>query len=300
VVVHRGQTVRVGGNSFAGISRIGLLELLQRHCAEMWVKMHFRSEISDLDPLREADLLVGADGVMSTVRRTDADHFGPQLDNRPNYYVWYGTKHLFDGLTLTYRENDRGLFMAHSYRFDATTSTFVVEVDAETYAAAGFDGMSEAATRDYLQQVFADDLSGNPLLTNRSTWFNFLLVTNQRWSHDNVVLLGDAQHTAHFSIGSGTKLALESAIALADSFKGNDDVPTALAQFEAERRPRVERLQAAAYTSMIWFEEARKYLHLDPVPFTYTVMTRSGRIDTEELRQRDPEFLAAYEASQRD
>lgn len=296
VVVHQGQTIRIGGNDFSGISRIELLKILQRRCEALGVKMQFQTEISDIESLRSADLLVGADGVKSVVRETDAALFGASVDARPNHYIWYGTEQVFDGLTLTFRTNEAGLFMAHSYKFDDTTSTFIVECDPETWRAAGFEQMSEEATRDYLQAVFADDLGGHPLLTNRSIWFHFNLVTNSAWSHDNVVLLGDSQHTAHFSIGSGTKLALESAIALADCFRERgDDVPAALARFDEVRRPRVDRLQAAAFDSMVWFEKAREYVHLAPYPFTYAVMTRSGRIDDSNLRARDPEFVAAYE-----
>jgi anthraniloyl-CoA monooxygenase len=258
--------------------------------------LNFRAEISDIESSRaNCDLLVGADGVNSTVRQAFTNHFEPSLDWRPNRYIWFGTKHLFHGLTLTFRESADGVFAAHSYKFDKTTSTFIVECDAETWTKAGFADMSDEATRAYLEEVFARDLDGRPLLSNNSKWIRFLLVKNERWSHENVVLLGDALHTAHFSIGSGTKLAMEDAIALKQCFAATSDVSSALHRFEELRKPVIEDYQAAAYESMTWFENAKEYVHLEPIELAYTLMTRSGRVDLEELRKRDPVFVAAYE-----
>ncbi len=295
-VVHRDQKISVHGNSFSGIARLRLLKILQRRCEELGVVIKFRHEVADIESIRaDGDLLVAADGVNSLVRQTFADHFQPDLSVRPNKYIWYGTDQLFHGLSLTFRENRAGVFAAHSYKFNQTTSTFIVECDPQTWNEAGFDKISEAETRAYLAEVFAPDLDGRPLLSNNSKWINFLLVKNARWSFENVVLLGDALHTAHFSIGSGTKLAMEDAIALKESFDEMSEVAGALRRFETTRKPVIEEYQAAAHESMVWFENAREYMHLTPIELAYVLMTRSGRVDRESLRRRDPEFVASYE-----
>ena len=294
-VVHGHDKISIHGNSFSGIARIRLLKILQARCEQLGIRIHFRNEVSDLDDLkRQSDLLIGADGVNSTVRQRYADQFHPNLSARPNKYIWYGTNQLFHGLTLTFRENDAGVFAAHSYKFNQTTSTFIVECDQETWSRAGFAEMPDEDTRRYLEQVFAQDLGGRELLSNNSKWINFVLVKNAQWQFENVVLLGDALHTAHFSIGSGTKLAMEDAIALKQCFDRAASVNAALAQFEEVRKPVIEDYQAAAYESMIWFENARRYMHLTPIELAYSVMTRSGRVDEEELKKRDPEFIRKY------
>jgi anthraniloyl-CoA monooxygenase len=303
-VVRQQEKISIHGNSFSGIARLRLLKILQQRAEALGVSLHFRAEVADIAALRgDCELLVAADGVNSTTRQSFAAQLQPTLHTGANRYIWYGTEQLFHGLTLTFRENEHGVFAAHSYKFNQTTSTFIVECDPETWASAGFAEMSDEATRVYLEQVFAGDLAGHRLLSNNSKWINFLLVKNQHWWFENVVLLGDALHTAHFSIGSGTKLALEDAIALHESFMGSGmgsgNVTEALARFESTRRPIIEDYQAAAYESMQWFEHARDYMHLSPIELAYSLMTRSGRVDYEDLKRRAPEFVAEYEVSRR-
>lgn len=299
-VLHGDDKISIHGNSFSGISRLHLLKILQRRCEQLNVKLNFRSEVNNVSTLAgNSDLVVGADGVNSTVRDSYKVHLQPELSSRPNKYIWYGTHQLFHGLTLTFRENEAGVLAAHSYKFNSTTSTFIVECDYETWSKAGFATQDEATTRIYLEEVFARDLAGNKLLSNNSKWINFLLVKNKHWHDQNVVLLGDALHTAHFSIGSGTKLALEDAIALRDSCVAASDIKEALFDFESRRKPVIENYQAAAETSMNWFENARDYLHLNALELAYSLMTRSGRVDHEELRKRDPVFIAAWEKGSR-
>lgn len=295
-VVHRGQKITIRGNRFSGIARIKLLQILQQRCQKLGVDLRFRTEVSDVNELAaNCDLLVGADGINSTVRQSYGEFFEPHLSVRKNKYIWYGTNQLFHGLTLTFREAEAGVFAAHSYKFNKTTSTFIVECDEETWAHAGFEKMQDAETRLYLSEVFRDDLGGHPLLSNNSKWINFVNVQNKHWNYRNIVLLGDALHTAHFSIGSGTKLALEDAIALYKCFQSAADVEEALREFERVRKPVIEEYQEAAYESLIWFENARSYMHLAPLPFAYSLMTRSKKIDYENLKKRDPGFIAAYE-----
>ena len=297
-VVHRDSKISIHGNSFSGISRLRLLKILQQRCEQLGVEVKFRSELTNIEPLvADCDLLVGADGVNSTVREKYKTHFQPSLSVRPNKYIWYGTNQLFHGLTLTFRENEAGVFAAHSYKFNATTSTFIIECDPQTWEKAGFANLSDKATNSYLEQVFSRDLQASPLLSNNSKWINFVLVKNVQWSHRNIVLLGDALHTAHFSIGSGTKLAMEDAILLKDCLIGTAEVGIGLSEFEERRKPIIENYQAAAQESMVWFENAPKYMHLDPLPLAYSLMTRSGRVGEEDLRKRDPAFIAAWEAS---
>jgi anthraniloyl-CoA monooxygenase len=296
-VVHGKDKISIHGNSFSGIARLQLLKLLQRRCEQLGVELLFRTEVSDIDSLRTGcDLLMAADGVNSTARRQYSEHFLPTLDVRPNRYIWYGTNRLFNGLTLTFRENDAGVFAAHSYKFNKTTSTFIIECDQETWNRAGFSTMTDDQTRDYLEKVFAQDLEGQRLLSNNSKWINFLLVRNEKWFFQNVVLIGDSLHTAHFSIGSGTKLALEDAIALFECFGRTDKVGDALGEFELTRKPVIAEYQAAAFESMRWFENARQYMHLSPIELAYALMMRSGRVKYEDLKRRDPEFIAHYEA----
>jgi anthraniloyl-CoA monooxygenase len=297
-VVHRDQKVTIRGNRFSGIARLELLNILQHRCHALGIELRFRSEVSDIEALSlSSDLVVGADGINSTVRQRYAEFFAPSLSVRRNKYIWYGTNQLFHGLTLTFRETEAGVFAAHSYKFNKTTSTFIVECDEETWRRAGFERMTDGETRALLAQVFLNDLHGHPLLSNNSRWINFVNVRNEHWSTRNVVLLGDALHTAHFSIGSGTKLALEDAIALRRCFDETSDVSAALTEFERVRKPIIEEYQEAARESLVWFENVKDYMALSPLHFAYKLMTRSKKIDYDNLKKRDPQFIAAYEAA---
>ena len=305
-IIHHDEKVTVRGNKFSGIARIEILRILQERCRELNVALHFRKPVADLSEFGDYDLIVGADGVNSEVRSQFEDCFKPDLSTRTNRYIWYGTHHLFHGLTLTFRENSAGVFAAHSYKFDSDTSTFIVECDEETWSAAGFQDMDDDSTRRYLEEVFHHDLDGAQLLSNNSKWINFVLVRNRHWwctmaqtetrAKPLVVLLGDALATVHFSIGSGTKLALEDAISLVHALKLTDGaLPDALLEFEARRRGQVQEYQDAAYESLQLFENLKDYMHLDPIPFAFKLMMRSGKVDRENLRRRDPLFLEKYE-----
>jgi anthraniloyl-CoA monooxygenase len=295
-VVHRDAKISIHGNSFSGIARLQLLKILQRRAEQLGVQISFRTEVHDIESLRnDCDLLVAADGVNSSVRLHYLEQLKPQLDLRTHRYIWYGTNQLFHGLTLTFRQNTAGTFAAHSYKFNKQTSTFIVECDTQTWKKAGFDRMPDDETRAYLEQIFATDLRGYPLLSNNSKWIQFLLVKNENWFFENLVLLGDALHTAHFSIGSGTKLAMEDSIALAEAFQQTTDATSALSRFAEMRRPVIEEYQSAAFESMLWFENARQYMDLSPMDLAFTVMTRSGKVTYEDLKRRDPEFIRRYD-----
>jgi anthraniloyl-CoA monooxygenase len=300
-IVHRGVKVTIRGNRFSGIGRLKFLTILRDRCRELGVDLRFNTAVTDVDSYRDCDLLVGADGANSAVRRAYNEYFQPSIDLRKNKYIWLGTNKLFHGLTLTFRENEAGRFIAHSYKFNKTASAFIVECNESTWRNAGFDARSEAETCEYLQRVFESDLDGQKLLANNfARWINFPLVRNRQWAHQNVVLLGDALHTAHFSIGSGTKLALEDSIALAGCFAETENVETALREFERRRRPVVEALQDAGLSSLLMLENIHEDWSLAPIPFAYKMMTRSGRITREKLKKRDPEFVLAYEEWLRD
>jgi 2-polyprenyl-6-methoxyphenol hydroxylase-like FAD-dependent oxidoreductase len=295
-VVHENTKISIRGNKFSGIARIEMLHILQRRCEELGVEMKFRTEITDLAAFKDCDLIVGADGVNSFIRKQYEQFFVPDLSMRTNKYIWYGTHQLFHGLTLTFHQNKDGIFAAHSYKFNTTTSTFIVECDEGTWRRAGLDTMTEPESRKYLENVFASDLHGNELLSNNSKWINFVVVKNQHWWHENIVLLGDALHTAHFSIGSGTKLALEDSIALFHAIENTSDIPSALKEFERVRKPVIDEYQSAAHESLVWFENLKDSIDLAPLPFAYKLMTRSKKIDHENLKKRDPAFIAAYDA----
>ncbi|MGH7770458.1 MAG: FAD-dependent monooxygenase [Candidatus Binatia bacterium] len=295
-IVHKGQRVAIRGSTFSGLTRIDLLRILQEHCRKAGVKFRFRTQVSDPERFSDHDLVVGADGVNSIVRQKYREYFQPTLDVRSNKYVWYGTNQRFDSLTLIFRQNQAGVFVAHSYSHSKSASTFIVECDAPTWVKAGFESMTDEESRTYCAEVFKDDLGGHPLLSNKSAWINFVVVGNRRWSYKNIVLIGDALRTVHFSIGSGTRTAFEDAIALYRAFAASENVEAALREFERSRRPTADRLLEVAHHSLVWYENFRDKMHMDPIPFAYDYMMRGGRVDHEKLRERDPDFVAAYEA----
>jgi anthraniloyl-CoA monooxygenase len=295
-IVHKGQAVKIDGSSYSGIARLTLLHILQDHCQRHGVEMQFATRLSDLSSFAGYDLTVGADGVNSVVRQQYAEQFRPSSSLLSNKYIWYGTHQLFETLSLIFRSYQGGAFVAHCYPYSTDTSTFIVECDAHTWERAGFAQMSEQESIDYCQRVFAEDLAGHALLPNKPTWINFRVVTNQHWSFQNVILLGDALRTVHFSIGSGTRMAFEDAITLSKAFARTEDVRAAFQIFEDIRRPGMEKLLDIARQSYTWYETFHEKKDLDALPLAYSYMTRSGRLDVQMLRQKAPCFMADYDA----
>ncbi len=297
-VAHRGERIRIDGIGFAAIGRLDLLRLLRRRTAAAGVAPEYIRTISSREDLAGYDLVVGADGVNSVVRGCYADRFGATIAHLTNKFAWYGTTKPFDTLTQTFVATEHGHFNAHHYRHAPRMSTFVFECDAATWERAGFAAMDDAATIARCGAIFADALDGHPLVSNRSVWRNFPIVRNERWSVGNVVLVGDALHTAHFSIGSGTRLAMEDAIALAGALREHPGaVRDALAAYEAARRPILEKLVDAADASGRWYERFPEHMRLPPLEFAMSYIQRSGRIDRERLRKLSPRFVAACEAA---
>jgi len=290
---YRGTVMRSTGHRFAGVERKTLLELLARRAQALGVEVQWQREIRDLSDcgLPAADLIVAADGAASPIRDRLADQFQPQLDWRRNRFVWLGTTRPFPAFTFYFKSSPAGLWRTHAYQYAPGRSTFIVEAREETWQASGLEENDEHATVAYLEHLFEDELQGHPLQANRSIWRQFPTVRNARWHSGNVVLLGDAAHTAHFSVGSGTKLAMEDAIALAAALKAQRSIPDALASYEAGRRPQVESLQRAAQASLEWFESVERYHDTDPLQFAFNLLTRSLRITHENLRLRDPALV---------
>jgi anthraniloyl-CoA monooxygenase len=267
--------------------------LLYERAKSLGVKFNFQTEIEpDLLQLAGADLIVAADGANSRVREARRAHFGTEIDHRPNKFTWMGSTRSFDAFTFFFKETEHGTIIAHCYQYEPGRSTWIFEVQQETFARAGFDRLNEQESARRLEQIFEDELQGHPLLINRSTWRNFPRVSNKRWVAGNVVLLGDAKATAHFSIGSGTKLAMEDAIALFQALRAERlDVNASLARYESERRSDVERTQHAADVSLVWFEHVNRFGHMDPKQFSFGLMTRSKAITWDNLTLRAPEFV---------
>jgi len=297
-LVHKGETVTIDGVGFSSIGRLKLLQLLQERALAVGAELEFERTIHSVDELEWADLIIASDGLNSVVRRSFEGDFETSLSYLPNKFGWYGVEMPFDSLTQTFVETPYGPFNAHHYRYTPTMSTFLVECGRETWLNAGLATKSDEESRALCSEIFADTLLGKPLISNKSTWRNFPLLWNNRWSHLNMVLVGDALHTAHFSIGSGTRLAMEDVIALTEALEAEPgDVPTALKRYESERRPIVEKIVAAATKSARWYEDFAAHMKLTPLEFGYSYMTRSGRVDDDRLRQLAPEFMARYEAT---
>ncbi|CAN5385003.1 FAD-dependent monooxygenase [soil metagenome] len=300
-VVHQGTHVQLHGNHFSRTSRIDMLDTLQRACERVGVQVEYGRRVEDVAALAgQVDLLVAADGGNSAVRTQFADHFQPSFEKRRNKFAWYGTHQRFHPVTLIFRETKHGVFIAHSYQYSAELSTFLVEVSPKTWKAAGLDTASEDESRRYCADVFRAELGSNELLTNRSLWFEANIVRNERWTHRNIVLLGDALRTVHFSLGSGTRMAMQDAIALHKGLAAHPgNVPQAFAAFEAARRPASSSFQSSAAKSLDWYEDVDSRMSADPVSFAYDYMRRTGQVSHEDLQKRDPHFTAAWEALNR-
>jgi 2-polyprenyl-6-methoxyphenol hydroxylase-like FAD-dependent oxidoreductase len=291
----RGERVVIDGIGFSAIGRLQLLQLLQARAASAGVAPVYRRAVTALAELDEFDLVVGADGVNSLIRRSLAQELGAGVQLLGNRFAWFGTSKRFETLTQTFVQTERGAFNAHHYRYAPDMSTFIVEMNADTFTRNGFAGLDETASRKACERLFAETLDGHPLISNNSIWRQFPIVHNARWSHGKHVLIGDALHTAHFSIGSGTRLALEDAISLDKALAAHSDVVQALAGFEAARRPILEKLVAGANGSAQWYEHFADHMTLKPADFAMSYITRSGRVDLDRLRKLSPDFVARYE-----
>jgi 2-polyprenyl-6-methoxyphenol hydroxylase-like FAD-dependent oxidoreductase len=288
--------VRIDGIGFSAVGRLELLRLLRERAQGVGVRIEYEYPVESLAELRNADLIVGADGVHSLVRNTYAKDFGASVTYLTNRFAWYGTTRRFETLTQTFRRTPHGSFNAHHYRYSPRMSTFIVETDEATWQRAGFDSMDPEATRHHLERVFADSLDGHPLISNKSTWRQFPQVRNERWSAANATLLGDALHTAHFSIGSGTRLAMEDAIALAGAIADGTGIREATLAYEHRRRPILDKIVAAADASAGWYERFAAHMASPPLEFAMSYIMRSGRVDLERLRRASPRFVEAYQA----
>ena len=292
IAIHyRGTVVSSTGHGFSGLSRRAMLEILAERARGLGVRIEIGRE-ADFAACRDADLVLAADGANSVLRDRDAGHFRPTVDLRPNRFVWLGTSRPFPAFTFYFKHDRHGLWRVHAYQYEPGRSTFIVEAREETWRAACLDRATEDQTVAFCEELFAEELAGHRLEKNRSIWRQFGTVRNACWHHGNVVLIGDSAHTAHFSVGSGTKLAMEDAIVLARHLEAGGSLDAALAGYEAERRPLVESLQRAAQVSLQWFEDAERYFHLEPIQFAFNLLTRSLRITHDNLKVRDPAFVA--------
>jgi len=296
----KGETLTSSGHGFIGISRKKLLNILQERAKSLDVNLEFESEVENLDAYADADLIIASDGLNSRVRTLYAEHFKPDIDVRPNKFVWLGTHKIYDAFTFIFEKTKHGWIWVHAYRFDKDTSTFIVECQEDVWNAFGFEHMAQDESAALCEKIFEKYLDGNKLMTNGkhlrgSGWLNFPRVSCEKWYHNNIVLMGDAAHTAHFSIGSGTKLALEDAIDLSELLHEKESLSEALEEYQEIRRVEVLKLQSAARNSMEWFENAPRYLEFDPMQLTYGLLTRSQRVSHENLRLRDKNWLEDVE-----
>lgn len=301
---YQGQRLRAAGNGFCGCSRLKLLELLYERAEQLGCRLHFEQEVSAEQTFSDSDLVILADGVNSAFRERLADAFGTQIELRRNQFCWLGSTRPLEAFKYFFRQTEFGIMVMHAYQYEQGRSTWIGEMQPETWQAHGFDRMDVLASTQLLESIYAEELAGHPLITNRSVWRQFPIVRNRTWVHGRMVLIGDAQHTAHFSIGSGTKLAMESAIALFEALQQTDDIDTALATFDQERRTEVEITQHAGDVSLAWFESMDEHWNVEPEKFAFQVMSRSKQITYENLRLRDDHFvgtvLDAFIRAQRD
>src|SRR5579885_205692 len=295
----RGERVVIDGIVFSAIGRRHLLHLLQARAASVGVAPIYRRAVKTLGELDDFDLVVGADGVNSLVRRSLAQQLGASVELLTNRFAWFGTTKRFETMTQTFIDTELGAFNAHHYRYAKDLSTFIIEMNEDTFARGGFAELDEDAARKRCERLFAATLEGRPLIANNSIWRQFPIVRNARWSHGKYVLLGDALHTAHFSIGSGTRLAMEDAIALDKALAAHGEVRAALGAYEAARRPILEKLVAGANGSAEWYEHFAEHMRLAPVDFAMSYITRSGRVDLDRLRKLSPGFVARYQKDRR-
>jgi len=295
----RGESVEIDGVGFSSIGRLDLLTILQQRASSAGVTPRYDTLIQSVDQLADYDLIVAADGLNSLVRRTFEGDFGASLSYSANKFAWYGTTKRFETLSQTFVATELGAFNAHHYRYAPSMSTFLIECDPATWQRYGFADKTIEESQAVCEKVFASTLDGHRLVSNKSVWRNFPWIWNERWSFKNMVLIGDALHSAHFSIGSGTRLAIEDAIALVKALEAEGDISRALVRYQAERQPIVKKLVTAARTSADWYEKFPDHMKLDLSDFAYSYITRSGRIDDARLRAMSPLFMARYEASKR-
>jgi 2-polyprenyl-6-methoxyphenol hydroxylase-like FAD-dependent oxidoreductase len=295
----RGESVEIDGVGFSSIGRLDLLTILQQRASSAGVTPRYDTLIQSVDQLADYDLIVAADGLNSLVRRAFEGDFGTSLSYSANKFAWYGTTRRFETLSQTFVETELGAFNAHHYRYAPSMSTFLIECDPATWRRYGFADKTTEESQAVCEKVFASTLDGHRLVSNKSVWRNFPWIWNECWSFKNMVLIGDALHSAHFSIGSGTRLAIEDAIALVKALDAEGDISSALVRYQTERQPIVKKLVTAARTSADWYEKFADHMKLDLSDFAYSYITRSGRIDDARLRAMSPLFMARYEASKR-
>ena len=294
---HHRQAVPIRGNVFLGIPRVRLLNIMQSHATSQGVNIEYAKRIASPDALSGYDLIVGADGVNSAIRDALQHEFQAVVEPRVNKWAWYGTRRHSNSVELIFEQTRYGIFIAHSYRYAPEHGTFVIECSPDTWKRAGLDTKSDDESRRFCGEIFSSYLDGEELISNRSLWFNPSFVTSKRWHSGNVVLIGDALKTVHPSIGSGTRMAYEDAVALAKAVnEGNGDVARSLAEFERARRPAADGFQDAAMRSILWYETAETRQHMTPLEFAYSYMMRTGKVNRDRLRRIDSDFLAAYEA----